>query len=135
MTKRIPIVVVIDDSPASISLYKLSTAPLAVDLRTFQSPVESLDYLSREPADLIFLDIPMRQLDGFTTLKKLRDLDGHAHTNVVMVTSKDYDQDRSTARRLGAREFLVKPLRSQEIREVICKYTDAKVRATQAQRS
>lgn len=107
-------------------MYELSTEPLAVDLKTFQSPVESLAYLGRHDADLVFLDILMREMDGLTTLKKLREIKQHQDTAVVMVTSKDYAQDRYTARNLGAREFLVKPLRSQEIRDVIFKYTDAR---------
>jgi len=125
MAKTKPKIVVIDDSPTSISLYEMSAKTLAVDLKTFQSPSESLVYLEDNDADLVFLDILMREMDGLATLKRLRKLEMHQDTAVVMVTSKDYAQDRSLARQLGAREFLVKPLRSQEIREVICRYTDA----------
>ena len=124
-----PEIVVIDDSPTSISLYQLSIGPLDVNLRSFQSASESLDYLQDHPADLVFLDVLMREKDGLTLLKKLRGMKRHQNTVVVMVTSKDYHQDRHIARGLGVREYLVKPLRSQEIREIICKYTDAQPEA------
>jgi len=120
-----PEIVVIDDSPTSISLYELSIGPLDVNLRSFQSASESLAYLENHKADLVFLDVLMRGKDGLTLLKKLRGMKRHQDTVVVMVTSKDYHQDRHIARGLGVREYLVKPLRSQEIREIICKYTDA----------
>lgn len=120
-----PRIVVIDDSPTSISLYKLSTEPLAVELTTFQSPIEGLAWLECNGADLVFLDILMREKDGLTILKKLRDMERHQETSVVMVTTKDYAQDRQVAKSLGAIDYLVKPLRSQEIREVILKYTNA----------
>ena len=120
-----PEIVVIDDSPTSISLYELSIGPLDVNLRSFQSASESLAYLEEHKADLVFLDVLMRGKDGLTLLKKLRGMKRHQDTVVVMVTSKDYHQDRHIARGLGVREYLVKPLRSQEIREIICKYTDA----------
>ena len=120
-----PEIVVIDDSPTSISLYELSIGPLDVNLRSFQSASESLAYLEDHKADLVFLDVLMRGKDGLTLLKKLRGMKRHQDTVVVMVTSKDYHQDRHIARGLGVREYLVKPLRSQEIREIICKYTDA----------
>lgn len=119
-------ILVIDDSPTSVSLYELSTAPLDVDLKSFRSPLDSLLYLSENPADLVFLDIIMREMDGLTVLKKLRDIDHHKDTSVVVVTSKDYAQDRSTAKQLGALDFLVKPLRSQEIREIIYRHTDTR---------
>ena len=41
------------------------------------------------------------------------------------MSSKDYDQDRQVARELGALEYLVKPVRSQEIRDVIIRHTHA----------
>ena len=104
-------------------MYELSTGPLRVELKTFHSPRESLQYLENNEADLVFLDILMRETDGFTTLKRLREIPQHENTPVVMVTSKDYAQDRSAAKSLGARDFLVKPLRSQEIRDIICRYT------------
>ena len=125
MPGKTPKIVVIDDSPTSIHLYELSIGPLDVDLKSFESASKSLDHLGNHDADLVFLDVLMREKDGLTLLKKLRGMERHQNTVVVMVTSKDYHQDRHIARGLGVREYLVKPLRSQEIREIICKYTDA----------
>lgn len=125
MAKSTPIIVVIDDSPTSISLYRLSADPLDVDLVIFQSPIESLRWLEENDADLLFLDILMREKDGLTILKKVRDIERHQDTVAVMVTSKDYAQDRQVAKSLGAIEYLVKPLRSQEIRNLITRYTEA----------
>ena len=123
-----PTILVIDDSPTSVSLYELSTESLSVELIAFPSPLNSLLFLGENKADLVFLDIIMREMDGLAVLKKIRDLDAHKDTSVVVVTSKDYAQDRSTAKQLGALDYLVKPLRSQEIREIICKYTDARTK-------
>ena len=123
--KNTPTIVVIDDSPTSVSLYELSTEPLDVVLRAFRSPLDSLLYLSEHPVDLVFLDIIMREMDGLTVLKKVRDMEKNQDTKIVVVTSKDYAQDRSQAKALGALDYLVKPLRSQEIREIIRTHTDA----------
>ena len=123
MAEKNPTIVVIDESRTSLSLYELSTEPLAAELISFPSPRDSVSYLEEHDADLVFLDILMRELDGLTLLQKMRDMERHRETPVVMVTSKDYAQDRATAMELGVLEFLVKPLRSQEIRDLICKYT------------
>ncbi len=125
MASPLPRIVVVDDSPTSVSLYELSTAALGVELKAFRSPIDSLLYLGEHEADLLFLDIIMREMDGLALLKKLRDLELHRDTAVIVVTSKDYAQDRSVAKQCGALEFRVKPLRSQEIREIIQKYTKA----------
>jgi DNA-binding response OmpR family regulator len=46
-----------------------------------------------------------------------------------MITSKDYAQDRMVAKNLGAVDFVVKPMRTQTIRELILKYTSAQPKA------
>jgi len=120
-----PRIVVIDDSPTSISLYRMSADVLEVDLFIFQSPLESLRWLEENDAELVFLDILMREKDGLSILKKLRSIERHRETAVVMVTSKDYAQDRQVAKGLGAIDYLVKPLRSQELRDLMTRYTDA----------
>lgn len=127
MTDNRPKIVVIDDSAAAIALYERSARGLRVELAAFQSPSESLKHLESQGADLIFTGLIMREADGWGILKKLNNWAHHQHTPVIVVTSKNYAQDRALARQLGAREYLVKPLRSQEIREIICKYTGAEI--------
>ncbi len=128
MTNIIPTVVVVDDSATAISLYQMSAAGLDVDLAAFQSADEAITYLTSSQPDLLFLDIVMPEKDGLTMLKELRALPMHSSTPVIMVTSKDYAQDRAVAKDLGAMEFLLKPLRSREIRQLIEKYTGAEAK-------
>lgn len=125
MTEIKPTVVVVDDSSTAISLYRMSAAELAVDLHVFQSADEAIAYLNGNQPDLLFLDIVMPEKDGLTMLKELRALPTHSNTPVIMVTSKDYHQDRAIAKGLGALDFLLKPLSSREIRALICQHTGA----------
>ena len=125
MTGIVPTVVVVDDSTTAASLYQLSAASLDVELLIFPSADEAFAHLRTHQPDLLFLDIVMPEKDGLTLLKEIRALPIHAHTPVIVVTSKDYDQDRTVARELGALEFLLKPLGPKEIRALIRKYTGA----------
>ena len=126
MKDKVPTVVVVDDSATSISLYQFSIESLAVNFIGFKSPAEALPYLQEHQPDLLFLDIIMPGMDGLTFLRHLRELSHQKNTRVIMVTSKDYAQDRSIARQLGALEFLIKPLRFKEIRDIVCQYLNAK---------
>jgi DNA-binding response OmpR family regulator len=123
-------VVVVDESPTQISLYERSIASLEVELNSFRFSDEALSHLHNHQADLLFLDLAMTDADGLTFLREMRDMNKHSATPVVVVTSKDYAQDRVLAKELGTLDYLVKPLRSQEIREIICKYTDAQSSAS-----
>ncbi|MCP4697089.1 MAG: response regulator [Gammaproteobacteria bacterium] len=127
MTDKKPSIVVVDDSSTSISLYQFSLEPLSVEFQGFQSPKEALSYLAEHKPALLFLDIVMPGMDGLTFLQRLRTFPNQKDTPVIMVTSKDYAQDRIIAKQFGALDFLIKPLRFQEIRELVYKHTGIKL--------
>ena len=117
-----PTIVVVDDSPAMRALFVRGMQDLPVELKIFDSPVSSWDYLETNKPDLLFLNIKMPGKDGLTYLRELRDLPLHNDTSVVMISSKDYAQDRSVASELGALEFITKPTPIRVITEVVQKY-------------
>ncbi|MFQ5660899.1 MAG: two-component system response regulator [Gammaproteobacteria bacterium] len=119
----IPTIVVVDDSSTIRALFERSTEKLDVELKIFDSSEASWDYLESHKPHLIFLNIKMPGKDGLIFLKDLRGLPLHKDTSVVMISSKDYAQDRSVANQLGAVEFITKPMPIQTITDVVLKYT------------
>ncbi len=67
--------------------------------------------LAQEPLpDLVLLDVMLPKLDGFAVLTRLR---ADARTRalpVIMVTSFTRDKDVARGRKLGANDYIVKPL-------------------------
>ncbi|HKK15081.1 MAG TPA: response regulator [Gammaproteobacteria bacterium] len=121
-----PTVVVVDNSPAIKKLFERSTRNLGIELRIFESADSSWDFLKENQPDLLILSIILPDKNGFTLLKDLRKLPLHHNTSVIMVSSKDYAQDRLEANELGVMEFIPKPMPMQTITDVVVKYTDAK---------
>ena len=121
-----PTVVVVDNSPAIKKLFERSTRNLGIELRIFESADASWDFLKENQPDLLILSIILPDKNGFTLLKDLRKLPLHHNTSVIMVSSKDYAQDRLEANELGVMEFIPKPMPMQTITDVVVKYTDAK---------
>lgn len=115
-------VVVVDDNATVRKLFERSTETLAIDLISFDSASSSMEYLSETKPDLLFLDIIMPDKDGLTFLQELRKLPLHRDTPVIMITSKDYAQDRTVANELGASEFITKPMPMRAITDIILKY-------------
>ncbi len=128
MTEEYKNIVAIDDSTASLALYARGVETLSVSLVSFQSSVESFVYLQQHHADLIFLSNLIQGTDGMELLKRIHTLEHLSETPVIVLSSKDYDQDRLRAREMGAQEYLVKPVPAATIREVITKYTGAQAR-------
>ncbi len=122
MDNKVPTVVVVDDNATVLKLFERATANLAIELETFSSADASMAYLSEHKPNLVFLDIIMPDKDGLTFLQELRKLPLHRDTLVVMITSKDYAQDRTVANELGALEFITKPMPMVAITDIILKY-------------
>jgi len=115
-------IVVVDDSPTIKTLFERGMNDLGVNLEIFGSANACWSYLQSNKPDLLFLNIKMPGKDGLTLLKEIRELPLHKDTSVVMISSKDYAQDRSIASELGALDFITKPVPIQAIREVVIKH-------------
>lgn len=122
MTDSSPVIVVVDDSPSVKSLFERGASGCEIVLKVFDSADNALAYLHTNKPDLLFLNNKMPGKDGLTFLKELRHLPLHKETSVVMISSKDYAQDRTVAEKLGALEFITKPMPIQVITDVIRKY-------------
>jgi DNA-binding response OmpR family regulator len=115
-------IVVVDDSPTVKKLFERGMRDLDVSLEIFGSASACWKYLQSNKPDLLFLNIKMPGKDGLTLLKEIRELPLHKDTSVVMISSKDYAQDRSIANDLGALDFITKPMPIQAIRDVVIKH-------------
>lgn len=69
---------------------------------------EALSIVKTEKPDIVLLDVKMPGMDGMATLKHIKDID--RDIVVIMVTALE-DQDKmNEAYRLGAADYITKPL-------------------------
>jgi len=126
MSLKKPTIVIVDDSLSVRVFFERATATLDVDVEMFASATDALEYLETNKPDLLFLDIIMPEKDGLTFLQELRHLPLHEDTPTVVISSKDYAQDRVAAKELGVVEFLAKPMSTKAIEALIVRYTSPK---------
>ncbi|OGS36773.1 MAG: hypothetical protein A2506_01645 [Elusimicrobia bacterium RIFOXYD12_FULL_66_9] len=74
---------------------------------------------SGEPYQLVLLDYFMPGLDGMEVLRRLQDDPGIVVGTIMMLTSDSRGSEVSGARRLGASEYLVKPVKKAELKAAI----------------
>ena len=120
-----PTIVLVDDSAAMRTFFEQVAAEAQLDFHAYASAEESLNFLATRRPNLLFLNVMMPNKDGYTFLRELRRNDLHADTPTVMVSSKDYAQDRTAAKELGVLEFVAKPISKKAIRSLIAKYVGA----------
>ena len=115
-------VVLVDDNQTSRKFFLRSTENLSIDLKTYGNTDDAMEYLEDNKPNLLFLNIIMPDKNGLTFLEELRKLPLHSDTRVIMITSKDYSQDRTIATTLGALDFIVKPISMRSITSIILDY-------------
>ena len=75
---------------------------------TATSGEDALTVIKSDRPDLVLLDIKMKGMDGIAVLKHIRDID--KTIKVVMVTALEEQERMDEACRLGASEYITKPL-------------------------
>ncbi|WP_262674895.1 diguanylate cyclase [Paenibacillus sp. J5C2022] len=72
--------------------------------------------LSDSAPYLVILDVMMPQMDGFSVLRRIRNLPNEEKFTVVMLTGRKSEQDTVQALQLGADDYVTKPFRIGELK-------------------
>ncbi len=90
-----------------------------------KNPDEAIDFYMEYKPDLVLLDIIMpagkKAVDGIEALAHIMKNDPKA--KVVMCSSMGQDKLVNEAKDLGAKDFIAKPFKPQEIIRVLSKYS------------
>lgn len=73
---------------------------------------EALELMAVDMPDIVILDVMMPELDGFETLKQIRN---KSSVPVIMLTAKGDDIDRILGLEMGADDYLSKPFNPREL--------------------
>ena len=71
---------------------------------------QALDLVAKAPFDLVLLDVMMPDINGLEVLKTLRATHAATQLPVIMVTAKDQSEDIVEALKLGASDYVTKPI-------------------------
>jgi class 3 adenylate cyclase/tRNA A-37 threonylcarbamoyl transferase component Bud32 len=112
-------ILAIDDDPSMLALvtHILSRAGYEVDVAT--DGAEGLRKIAAQAPDLVLCDVQMPGMDGFATLESLRANAATAALPFVLLTSLDHRENVRRGMRLGADDFLSKPVRPNELIESV----------------
>jgi signal transduction histidine kinase len=111
-------ILVIDDTPANLMV--LATAlsgEFVFQLAT--SGQAGLDLAQGNPPDLVLLDVMMPEVDGFATCRRFKATPELVHVPIVFVTALSDNESEVEGLRLGAADFIHKPIQVDIARQRI----------------
>jgi len=116
-----PVILLVEDDPDHTELVRRAIEELGRDVRlvALADGEIALDYLLRRgewadperspKPDLVFLDLRLPRLDGFSVLREIKSASALRHIPVVILTSSSSDRDVEQAYAEHANSYLVKP--------------------------
>ena len=108
-------ILLVDDSKTE--LYHLSEllGRRGYQVRTAANGDEAMRRLAEDTPDLILMDVVMPGLNGFQLTRTITRDPRWAAVPVIMCTSKNQQTDKVWGMRLGARDYIVKPVNADEL--------------------
>jgi CheY-like chemotaxis protein len=105
-----PYVLVVDDNRITTKLLRRYLEANGYEASEAYDGIECLEKVAERAPDAIVLDVMMPRLDGYETVKRLREHESTAKLPVVIVTALNDVANQLKAVEAGADDFLSKPI-------------------------
>ena len=112
-----PTLLVVDDEPAILHFFRRAFCPPEVELLTATSADEGLAAVVASHPDAVVLDIAIGEDSGLELFRRIRAVD--AKLPVIFITGHGTTDTAIEAMRLGALDYLLKPLELTELTELV----------------
>jgi two-component system chemotaxis response regulator CheY len=112
-------ILIVEDSPTMRQLLVFALRRLKnVEVVEAQDGMDGLRKVSSDPFDLALIDINMPVMDGLKLISLMRGEDSLKDIPIVVITTEGADEDRQRALKLGANEYLTKPIQANKVLQV-----------------
>ena len=101
-------VLIIDDDTTLCDMYSEELRAKGYQVALAHNGVSGLEAAEKEQPDIILLDVMMPKLNGFDTLKKLKEDNKTSKIPVIVLSALVQEENKKKASALGASAYLVK---------------------------
>ena len=108
-------ILVVDDSKTELFHLSDILGKKGYTVRTAENGEEAMRRLNEDKPDLILMDVVMPGQNGFQLTRAITRDPRWAGVPVIMCTSKNQETDKVWGMRQGARDYIVKPVNSDEL--------------------
>jgi DNA-binding response OmpR family regulator len=107
-----PTLLVVDDDQGLCAMLVEYLTLEGFSAVTAGSGPAALEQITRNPVDLVILDVMLPELSGFEVLRRIRAL---SRVPVIMLTARGEEVDRIVGLEMGADDYLAKPFSPREL--------------------
>lgn len=104
----------VEDSLTAREIGKSILEANGYDVEVAVDGMEALEKLKKAKFDLVITDIEMPRLDGFSLIEKMKQDDEYKNIPVIIVTTREKEEDKRRGMEVGADAYIVKSQFNQE---------------------
>ena len=108
-------ILVVDDSPTDRQYLSDMLAKSGYAVTMAESAEDALAKVKQRQPDLVLMDVVMPGQSGYQATRTLSRDESTKNIPVIMCTSKGQETDRIWGMRQGARDYIVKPVKQDEL--------------------
>ncbi len=113
-----PIILIVDDDLGPRESLRIILSPF-YEVKTVKNGIQAIDFLQKDRADLVTLDLNMPHLMGIDVLRQMKKIDNNV--DVIIITGYGTIRTAMDAARFGATDFICKPFSIPEIYSTVRK--------------
>jgi PAS domain S-box-containing protein len=102
-------VLVVDDEPDTVAVLSELLRHCGATVLSALSAAEALEIVRTQQPKVLLCDLAMPGEDGFSLIRKLRDMTGGGRIRALALSARAHDDDRDRALEAGFDRFLAKP--------------------------
>ncbi|MDE7365581.1 MAG: response regulator [Ruminococcus sp.] len=114
-------VLVVDDNEINLEIQQMMLESCGLDVDTAESGKDAVELAKTHDFSIIFMDINMPEMDGYTACKLIRETDKDVS---VIALSADNPEDDSRFAESGMNGYLMKPLQIDDLKKLLKNYMD-----------
>ncbi|AGG88635.1 MULTISPECIES: twitching motility response regulator PilH [Rhodanobacter] len=108
-------ILIVDDSPSQLLGIKRIVEKLGHETLSAEDGAAGVEVAKAEKPDLILMDVVMPNLNGFQATRTISKNADTAHIPIILVTTKDQETDKVWGMRQGAKAYVTKPIKEEEL--------------------
>jgi len=108
-------ILLVDDSKTELHHLSDVLGKRGYKVRTAENADDAMRRLSEDTPDLILMDVVMPGQNGFQLTRNITRDPRWSAVPVIMCTSKNQETDKVWGMRQGARDYIVKPVNTDEL--------------------
>lgn len=108
-------VLIVDDSKTIVAALSHMLGQNGYETLSAETAEQGLQMASDQPPELIFLDIVLPGMSGFTALRKFRRLEATETVPIIMISGNPQAVEEFYLKKIGADDFMKKPFGRAEV--------------------